>query len=187
MKIGYARVSTEDQELALQLDAFEAAGVEKVFQEHASGGKADRPELTAALEYMRPGDSLVVWRLDRLGRNLKHLVQTVETLQEQGKHFVSVTEQIDTSTASGKLVFHLFCALAEFERNLTRERVNEGLKAARARGKKGGRKKVITDSVKRKVIADIKANPDVPITQVCKDHEISRSSYYAEIHPLLND
>lgn len=187
MKIGYARVSTNDQELHLQMDAFQEAGVEKVFREHASGAKSDRPQLMAALDYLRPGDTLVVWRLDRLGRNLKHLVQTVEQLKEEGKHFASLTEQIDTSTATGTLVFHLFCALAEFERNLIRERVNAGIKAARARGRKGGRKRTITDSVIRKIMADVTANPDVTIKQICVDHGISRASYYNEVYPKLQD
>lgn len=185
MKVGYARVSRDEQNLALQLDAFQAAGVEKVFQEHASGGNDDREQLAAALEYLRTGDTLVVWRLDRLGRNLKHLVQTVEKLSEEGKHFASVTEQIDTGTATGKLVFHIFCALAEFERNLTRERVNAGLKAARARGRVGGRKKEITESVIRRIVADVRANPDMPVTQICHEHGISRASYYNLVHPLI--
>lgn len=185
MKIGYARVSTLDQSLELQLDALESAGVEKLFQEKVSGAKSDRPQLQAALDYMRPGDTLVVWRLDRLGRNLKHLVEIVEQLKAEGKHFSSLTEQIDTGSAPGTLIFHLFCALAEFERNLTRERIQAGLKSARARGRQGGRKKTITDAVIRRIVADVKANPDVPITQICKEHGISRASYYNEVYPLL--
>lgn len=185
MLIGYARVSTDDQDLALQLDALNEIGCNRIYQEKESGGKDDRAELQAALDYMREGDTLVVWRLDRLGRNLKHLIQVVEQLKQQGKHFRSVTEEINTGTATGTLVFHLFCALAEFERNLTRERVNAGLKAARARGRLGGRKRTITDKVIRQIGADLKANPDIPITQLCADHGISRASFYSVVMPKL--
>lgn len=187
MQIGYARVSTDDQELNLQLDALTESGCTRIYREKESGGKDERPELQAALDYLREGDTLVVWRLDRLGRNLKHLIQTVERLKEEGKHFRSLTEEINTSTATGTLVFHLFCALAEFERNLTRERVNAGLKAAKARGRLGGRKKTITEKVIRQIGADLKANPDIPITQLCADHGISRASFYSAVMPKLKD
>ena len=139
MRIGYARVSTEDQTLDLQLDALKADGCETFYQEHASGKSAARLALDSCLKALRAGDSLVVWRLDRLGRNLADLVRIVNDLEARGVGFVSLTEQINTTSPSGKLVFHLFASLAEFERNLIRERTMAGLKAARARGKNGGR------------------------------------------------
>jgi DNA invertase Pin-like site-specific DNA recombinase len=139
MDIGYARVSTGEQTLALQLDALAQAGCGKVFTETASGATADRPALGQALAYLREGDTLVVWRLDRLGRSLPHLIETVAALRERGVGFRSLTEQVDTTTPGGKLVFHVFGALAEFERDLIRERTHAGLAAARARGRTGGR------------------------------------------------
>ena len=139
MLIGYARVSTQDQKPELQLDALKAAGCDKVFVERASGAQRDRPELKAALDYMRSGDTLVVWKLDRLARSVKQLIETVEGLEDQQIGFRSLTEAIDTTTPGGKLVFHIFGALAEFERAIIRERTRAGLEAARARGRKGGR------------------------------------------------
>ena len=139
MLIGYARVSTQDQKPELQHDALAAAGCEKVFTEKASGAQRDRPELAAAVAYMREGDTLVVWKLDRLARSMKHLIQTVERLEARGIGFRSLTEAIDTTTPGGKLVFHIFGALAEFERSIIRERTRAGLDAARARGRTGGR------------------------------------------------
>ncbi|MCB0018538.1 MAG: recombinase family protein, partial [Anaerolineales bacterium] len=135
MLIGYARVSTQDQKPELQLDALKAAGCEKVFVEKASGAQRERPELKAALDYMRDGDTLVVWKLDRLARSMKQLIETVEGLEEVGVGFRSLTEAIDTTTAGGKLVFHVFGALAEFERSIIRERTRAGLDAAKARGR----------------------------------------------------
>lgn len=140
MKIGYARVSTDDQNLDLQRDALTAAGCERIFEDLASGAKADRPGLLQALEFARKGDTLAVWRLDRLGRSLPDLVATVGQLADRGIQFESLQERIETTTATGRLVFHLFAALAEFERNLIRERTHAGLEAARARGRKGGRR-----------------------------------------------
>ena len=139
MLVGYARVSTQEQDLALQLDALTAAGCAKVYEEKASGAQRERPELKAALGYMRQGDTLVVWKLDRLARSLKQLIETVETMGEQGIGLRSLTEAIDTTTSGGRLVFHLFAALAEFERGVIRERTLAGLQAARARGRTGGR------------------------------------------------
>ena len=127
MKIGYARVSTQDQSLALQKDALRQAGCEQIYEEHVSGKSADRPELAQALKALRKGDTLVVWRLDRLGRSLAHLVETVNAIETWGAAFESLTERIDTGSATGRLVFHLFAALAEFERNLISERTREGL------------------------------------------------------------
>lgn len=145
MLVGYARVSTEDQNPALQLDALKVIGCEKVFVEKASGAQRDRPEMNAALDYMRTGDTLVVWKLDRLARSMKQLIETVEMLEGQGIGFRSLTEAIDTTTAGGKLIFHIFGALAEFERSIIRERTRAGLDAARARGRRGGRPPKLTD------------------------------------------
>src|SRR3712207_6388362 len=139
--IGYARVSTTDQQLHLQQDALKAVGCLKIFTDTLSGATVERKGLDDALAYLRHGDTLVVWRLDRLGRSLKHLIETVTTLQDKGIELKSLTEHIDTGTSGGKLIFHLFGALAEFERNLIRERTAAGLLAARARGKQGGRPK----------------------------------------------
>src|SRR5215216_1580823 len=143
MQIGYARVSTNEQNLDLQRDALLKAGVspKNIYTDKITGTKHERPGLVQALSHLREGDTFVVWRLDRLGRSLKHLIETVTKLQEQHIAFKSITENIDTSTATGQLVFHIFGALAEFERNLINERTMAGLEAARARGRKGGRPK----------------------------------------------
>jgi DNA invertase Pin-like site-specific DNA recombinase len=148
--VGYARVSTLDQDPALQLDALTAAGCGKVFEDRASGARTDRPGLQKALDYAREGDVLIVWKLDRLGRSLPHLIETVSALEKRAVGFRSLTEAIDTTTPGGRLVFHLFGALGQFERDLIRERTRAGLAAAEARGRKGGRKPVITaDKLKR--------------------------------------
>lgn len=145
MIIGYARVSTVDQDPALQLDALAAAGVEKVFTDHGfSGSKASRPELDRMLEHLRAGDTVVVWKLDRIARSLRNLLDLVESLSARGIHLRSLTEAIDTSSASGRLVLAVFGALAEFERELVRERTTAGLAAARARGVRVGRREVVT-------------------------------------------
>src|SRR4029450_13518367 len=138
MLIGYARVSTHDQTLALQQDALKQAGCERLFTDTASGAKADRPGLDQAVSFARSGDTLVVWKLDRLGRSLPHLIETVTGLQDRGIGFKSLTEQIDTTTSGGKLIFHVFAALAEFERDVIRERTQAGLQAGPARGCPGG-------------------------------------------------
>ena len=138
--IGYARVSTADQDLALQLDALSAVGTARIFEDHGvSGAKTERPGLNAALSFLRDGDTLVVWKLDRLGRSMTHLLQTVTDLEGRGVGFRSLTENVDTTTPTGRLVFHIFGALGQFERDLIRERTNAGLTAAAARGRKGGR------------------------------------------------
>lgn len=145
VSIGYARVSTQDQDSALQLDALRTAGCAKTFKDRASGARADRPGLRQALDCVRDGDVLVVWKLDRLGRSLPHLIETVGGLEQRGVGFRSITEAIDTTTpGGGRLVFHLFGALGQFERDLIRERTRAGLDAAAARGRKGGRKAVVT-------------------------------------------
>ena len=162
MKIGYARVSTDDQNLDLQLDALKAAGCERIFEEHASGKNTARVEHEKCLHTMRNGDTLTVWRLDRLGRSLTDLVRIVTDLENLGVAFESVTEKIDTSSPAGKLIFHLFASLAEFERNIIRERTTAGLKAARARGRVGGRPQKLTEKEKDMVcllMADRNNNP----------------------------
>ena len=153
MLVGYARVSTLDQTPQLQTDALKQAGCERIFTEKASGAQRDRPQLIAALEYLREGDSLVGWKLDRLARSMRQLIETVEELERRSIGLRSLTEQIDTATAGGRLIFHIFGALAEFERALIRERTTAGLKAARDRGRVGGRPRTL----KTKDIAAAKA------------------------------
>ena len=142
--IGYARVSTADQNAELQMDALRVAGCANIYEDQASGAKADRPGLAEALAYVRSGDTLIVWKLDRLGRSMAHLIETVRELDAKGVGFRSLTEGVDTTTSGGTLVFHLFGALAQFERDLIRERTRAGLTAAAVRGRKGGRKPVMT-------------------------------------------
>jgi len=157
MLVGYARCSTADQNLYLQQDALSQAGCERIFDDIISGARTERPGLAAALDFARSGDVLVVWRLDRLGRSLPHLLEVVGALEQRGVGFRSLTEAIDTTTSGGKLVFHLFGALAEFERNLIRERTNAGLAAARARGRIGGRRPTMTGEkleAAKKLLAD---------------------------------
>jgi len=144
VRIGYARVSTLEQEMALQLDALRAAGCERIFEDRASGAKTDRSGLAQALAFVREGDVLVTWKLDRLARSLPHLIETVNQLEKSGAGLRSLTEAIDTTTPDGRLIFHVFGALAQFERDLIRERTRAGLAAAAARGRRGGRKLVVT-------------------------------------------
>ena len=149
-RIGYARVSTTEQDLALQRDALIAAGCQRIFEDQASGARADRPGLAEAQAYLREGDVLVVWKLDRLGRSMSHLIDTVKDLDGRKVGLHSLTEQIDTTTPGGRLIFHVFGALGQFERDLIRERTRAGLRSAQARGRRGGRKPVITeDKLKR--------------------------------------
>ncbi len=148
--VGYARVSTQDQNLSLQLDALAAAGCGKVFEDHASGAQAHPPGLRAALDYVRDGEVLVVWKLDRLGRSLPHLIETVTELAKRGAGFRSLTEAMDTTTPGDRLIFHIFGALGQFERDLIGERTRAGLAAAAARGRKGGRKPAVTEEKLRR-------------------------------------
>src|ERR671929_445054 len=175
MHVGYARVSTLDQTLDLQKDALEAAGCEHVFSDTISGAKAERPGLDEALRFVRPGDTLVVWRLDRLGRSLQHLIQVVGELAERGVGFRSLTEQIDTTSSGGKLIFHVFGALAEFERDLSRERTQAGLQAARARGRQGGRPKKL-DASKAEIARRLYKDRNTPVQEICQTLGISRST-----------
>ncbi|XWN32720.1 MAG: recombinase family protein [Devosia sp.] len=177
MLVGYARVSTQDQRPALQLDALKAAGCEKVFREKASGAQRDRPQLAATIDYMREGDTLVVWKLDRLARSVKQLIETVEDLETQGIGFRSLTEAIDTTTSGGKLVFHIFGALAEFERSIIRERTRAGLDAAKARGRIGGRPKKLRDADLKAARAML-AEDDFTVDEVAKRVGVSPATLY---------
>lgn len=177
MQIGYARVSTTNQHLDLQQDALQAAGCEQVFTDTTSGSTTTRPGLDAALAACRTGDVLVVWKLDRLGRSLPHLVETVHDLVARSIGFRSLQEQIDTTTSGGKLIFHIFASLAEFERDLIRERTTAGLAAARARGRTGGRPKGIDDN-KRKAALALKRDPNYTVQEICTIVGISRNTYY---------
>ena len=177
MLVGYARVSTRDQTLDLQRDALEKADCERVFTDTISGSKAERPGLDQALHFVRSGDTLVVWRLDRLGRSLQHLIETVGALQERNIGFRSITESIDTTSSGGKLIFHVFGALAEFERELIRERTRAGLDAARARGRKGGRPRSL-DARKVTMARALHADKTNSIEDICKALRVSRSTLY---------
>jgi DNA invertase Pin-like site-specific DNA recombinase len=177
MLIGYARVSTDDQNLDLQRDALRAAGCEKVYEDRISGAKAERPGLALALEVARVGDTLIVWRLDRLGRSLHDLILLARKLEEAGVGLMSVQEKIDTSSSGGRLIFHMFGALAEFERNLVRERTQAGLTAARARGRKGGRPKLL-DPAKRQLAVRLYAEKRHTIGEICRMMGISKPTLY---------
>lgn len=179
MQIGYARVSTDDQTLDLQLDALRKAGGARIFRDTLSGAKAERPGLRDALDYLRVGDTLVVWRLDRLGRSLRHLIGTMISLEQHGVDFRSLTESIDT-TSGGKFIFHIFGALAEFERDLIRERTHAGLVAARVRGRTGGRPKVTAFQDPRKLAAArrLYAEGKTSISTICATFGISKSTFY---------
>ena len=177
MLIGYARVSTTDQNLNLQNDALIKAGCEKIFEDKVSGTRIERKGLGEALEYVRSGDVLVVWKLDRLGRGLRDLIDKMQDLEKRGVGFKSLTENIDTTTAGGKLIFHIFGSLAEFERNLIRERTMAGLSAARARGIKGGRKNKLTPE-KVELLKKMYADKTIPIKQIMETFGICKSSLY---------
>ncbi|AGY56347.1 recombinase family protein [Gloeobacter kilaueensis] len=178
MLIGYARVSTDDQDLNLQRDALRQAGCKRIYEDQASGAQAARPGLERVLEVIRAGDALVVWRLDRLGRSLKDLIALVELLEGRGVGLVSLHESISTASSSGKLVFHLFAALAEFERNLIRERTQAGLSAARARGRKGGRPKAL-DPAKRRLAVKLYDERQLTIVEICRMLGISKPTLYS--------
>src|SRR2546423_1928763 len=177
MLIGYARVSTQDQTLDLQTDALKQAGCEKLFTDTTSGAKSERPGLQEAMNHLRAGDTLVVWRLDRLGRTLNHLIATITDLSDKGIGFKSLQENMDTTTSGGKLIFHIFGALAEFEREIIRERTNAGLQAARARGRLGGRPKIQTKDPKKIGLArKLYADRDMPVQEICEQLHLSKST-----------
>jgi DNA invertase Pin-like site-specific DNA recombinase len=178
MLIGYARVSTTDQNVTLQTDELKKVGCEKIFRDKVSGAKTERPGLQEALEFLREDDSLVVWRLDRLGRSLKHLLETVSLLEERGIGFRSLQEAIDTTTSGGRLIFHIFGALAEFERNLIRERTMAGLKAARARGRVGGRPRKLDDK-KTELAYRLYDEKKYAVKEICQMLGVSKPTLYA--------
>ena len=182
MLIGYARVSTDEQNLNLERDALQKPGCEQIFTDQVSGTKAKRPGLEQTLSHLRDGDTLVVWRLDRLGRSLRHLIDTVTELQERGIGFKSLTESIDTTTSGGKLVFHIFGALAEFEREIIRERTKAGLTAARARGKSGGRPKALTEK-QVQILRQLAADKNRSVADICDTLRISRTTFYRYVDP----
>ncbi len=179
MLIGYARVSTHDQNLDLQQDALYAAGCEKIFADELSGAKGARPGLEQAMDSLREGDVLVVWRLDRLGRSLRNLLEVVEQLKERKVGFRSIQESMDTSTSGGNLIFQVFGALAEFERNIIRDRTNAGLAAARARGRNGGRPKKFDEEQVELVTRIYKGGP--PIPEILKSVKISKGTLYSYV------
>ncbi len=179
MLIGYARVSTQEQTLDLQTDALSKAGCEKLFTDTTSGAKSERPGLQEAMNHLRAGDTLVVWRLDRLGRTLKHLIATITDLSDNGIGFKSLQENMDTTTSGGKLIFHIFGALAEFEREVIKERTNAGLQAARARGRLGGRPKLqVLDPKKIALAKQLYDDGNMPVKEICDTLHIGRSTLY---------
>jgi len=180
--IGYARVSTSDQDHALQADALTAAGCARVFTEKASGSLDSRHELARCLDHLRTGDTLVVWRLDRLGRSVRHLTDTVTTLAERGVGFRSLTEAIDTNTPGGKLIFHVFAGLAEFEREIIAERTHAGLAAARARGRKGGRRPKMTPD-KIATARQLYDGRKHTVAQIAAIVGVSRATLYRHLEP----
>lgn len=186
MKIGYARISTIDQNLDLQKDALEKVGCERIFYDKVSGTKTERKGLTETLNYARKGDVVVVWKLDRLGRSLKHLIEVINYLDEKGIGLASVQESIDTTTPGGKLIFHVFGAMAEFERELIRERTQAGLAAARARGKKGGRPKVM-DKKKIAIAKSMMADKDISVNDICKTLNVSKSTLYRNLREIKEE
>ena len=182
MRIGYARVSTGEQKLDAQLHALREAGCEKVYTDEQQSAVGPRPNLEACLDFLREGDTLVVWRLDRFGRSLKDLVEKMDALQSEGVAFVSLGEPIDTTSATGRLVFHLFAALAEFERELGRERTMAGLRAARAQGRTGGRPPALDEEDIPQVQALMRSD-DIAVRQICERFDISKATLYRYVGP----
>ena len=181
MLLGYARVSTSDQTTAPQEEALKAAGCKRIFRDVASGARTARPGLDALLADAREGDTVVVWRLDRLGRSLAHLIETVGNLEKTGRGFRSITESIDTTTPAGRLVFHLFASLAQFERELLHERIRAGVASARARGLTGGRPRAL-DTTKTKLARKLMADRSRNVNDIARTLEVSRSTLYRLIH-----
>ena len=182
IKIGYARVSTHDQNPDLQIDLLKKSGCDPrhIYIDKVTGTAAERPQLKEAMEHLRKGDTFVVWRLDRLGRSLKNLIEWIEDFEKQGVVFQSLTESIDTSTPTGKLVFQLFGALAEFERNLIRERTMAGLAAARSRGRLGGRRKSLSDKERQHVV-ELYREKKKTVKEICELMKISKTTLYAYV------
>jgi DNA invertase Pin-like site-specific DNA recombinase len=184
MLIGYARVSTDDQNLNLQRDALQQAGCTQICEDHMSGAKSDRPGLKDALKYTRAGDTLVVWRLDRLSRSLKDLIEMVNLLESKKIGLKSLHESIDTSSTSGKLIFHIFASLSEFERNLIRDRTQAGLQAARARGRNGGRPKALSND-KQALAIKLYNEKEHTVEEVCDLMGISKPTLYKYIESAV--
>jgi DNA invertase Pin-like site-specific DNA recombinase len=186
LKIGYARVSTKDQNLALQNDALVKEGCELFFEEKASGAKADRPELRRMIDQLRKGDIVIIWKLDRLGRSLRDLVNLVTEIQDKGAGLKSLNDSIDTTTPQGKLTFHLFAALAEFERDIISERTKAGLEAARARGRKGGRPKGLSKEARDKAIIarSLYEKQEMSVTEICQYLGVARSTFYKYLRAI---
>jgi len=178
--VGYARVSSNAQELQLQLDALQKAGCTKgdIFTDKVSGAKSERPGLDRCLQQLKAGDVLVVWRLDRLGRSMRHLIDLVEELRQRGIGFRSLSESVDTTSANGKLTFHIFTALAEFERDLIRERTKAGLAAARARDRNGGRKPIPASDPRVQMAKKMHGDRTIPVMDICQTLRISRPTLY---------
>lgn len=183
MNIGYARVSTQDQNPELQLDALRQSGCEEIFHEKMTGKLRERPELANCLRTLRKGDVLIVWKLDRLARSLKDLVEIIQDLNERGVGFRSLTESIDTTSPGGRLVFHIFGALAEFEHDLIRERTKAGLQAARARGRKGGRRPAMSEADVKKAAAML-LDPDMTKKEVAEHFRVSRTTLNSSLDRL---
>lgn len=180
MLVGYARISTADQNLDLQLDALESAGCERTFTDVASGANTQRPGLAELLDFIRPDDTLVVWKLDRLGRSLPHLLETVTSLRDRGVAFRSLQESLDTSSPTGNLIFNVFGSLAQFEREIIRERTHAGLAAARARGRSGGRARALTEAKIAQAIA-MRRDPSSTVDGICDTLGISRATFYRHV------
>jgi len=180
MLIGYARVSTTDQNLDLQLDALKEVGCSKIHEDYASGAKTDRNGFEAAIDSLRNGDTLVVWKLDRLGRSLRHLIEVINLLNDRGCYFRSLQENIDTSSSGGKLIFHVFGALAEFERDIIRDRTNAGLTAARSRGRVGGRPRKM-DSKKITYARALLDSEESTVDEICEELGVSRATLYRNL------
>jgi DNA invertase Pin-like site-specific DNA recombinase len=180
MKIGYARVSTQDQNLNFQLGALKGAGCDKIFQEKVSGAKADRPELTKLLDHVREGDTVVIWKLDRLGRSLAHLVELVTCLESRGIGLISLNNPVDTTTAQGRLVFRIFASLAEFEREVIKERAKAGLTSARRRGQRLGRKEGLSkdDENKSHIAANLYREGNLSVLEIARQLKVSRTTLY---------
>lgn len=177
MLIGYARISTQDQNIDLQEDALKKSGCEKIFQDTASGSKADRPGLNDALQFARNGDTIVVWKLDRLGRSLRNLIDTITLLHQREIGFKSIQENLDTTTSAGKMVFHIIGALAEFERDIIRERTRAGLVAARARGRKGGRPRAMNEK-KIAMAKTLHNDKSLSVSEICKALGVKKTTFY---------
>ena len=180
MKVGYCRISCTDQTLNLQRDELLKAGCEKIFEDVASGSKSDREGLKECIEFARKGDVIVCWKLDRIGRSLKHLIEVVNELKERGVGFRCITQDLDTTTPSGMLIFHVFGAMAEFERSLIQERTKAGLQAARARGRFGGRPKA-ENSKRFEIASTLYADVKSTVRQICETLKISRATFYRDL------